>query len=116
MFADPQSITVNAVAQSLPRIQVNPTSSVYQKSDGTRRLTISQDSSKGRRRSLFRHDVTVVAADPVSAVNVSKTMSIYIVIDKPDFGFNQTTVEQEVAGTLAALTTAAVDKLYAGEF
>jgi len=41
MFADPQSVTVNSVAQSLPAIAREANASVYQKDDATYKLTIS---------------------------------------------------------------------------
>jgi hypothetical protein len=115
MFADPQSVTVNAVAQSMPRVSTNGKLTIYQKSDETFKLTISHTPSGNRIRSLARIDQRAVVADPLTAENDYQTLSVYTVIDRPNYGFTQTQVEQLVTGFQAWLTTANVDKLFGQE-
>jgi len=115
MFSDPQSVTVNAVAQSMPKIETNVRKGVFRKADGTFQLTISHTPAKNRVRSMFRLDQNAIVADPISLLNDSETLSAYLVIDRPTFGFTQTQLEQLVAGLTSALTTTVVGKLYAQE-
>lgn len=88
MFTDPQSVTYNAVAQSLPRTESSGTTSTYSKDDETFTLQVSHQTTKsGRLRHLVRLDQTKVAEDPFVA-NVSREAgaSIQFVIDEPDGG------------------------------
>jgi hypothetical protein len=115
MFADPISVTVNSVAQSMPRVETNGRKSVYQKGDETFTLTISHAKTGSRVRSMARSDQRAIVPDPLTSVNDYETMSFYCVIDRPEAGFSVTQVEQLVAGFQAWLTTSVVDKLYGQE-
>jgi len=115
MLTDPQSITVNAVAQSMPKTESSGTSSVYEKADGTFRLKISHQTSKGRVRSLARFEQRAVVADPLTAVNDYETLVFYVNIDRPEVGFTSTQVQQLVAGFSTWLNGTMVDKLYGRE-
>lgn len=115
-FADPQSVTVNAVGQSMARTLTSGSSSTYSKADGTFKLTISHTrSGKDRIRSMARIDQRAIVPDPLTAVNDYETLSYYVVIDRPEAGFTMVQVEQLVAGFNAYLTNATVDKLYGQE-
>lgn len=110
-FADPQTITVNSVAKVCNRVETIAGKSVYMTADGEYKLTISSVESKKRTRRLARVDVRVVAADPISAVNASKTVSVYIVVDEPDFGFDDTALTNIVTGFKTWLDATAIGKL-----
>jgi hypothetical protein len=45
-FADPQSVTINAVAQSLPRVSTGNNESTYLKDDGTVKLSFRHSYGK----------------------------------------------------------------------
>lgn len=115
MFADPQSITVNAVAQSMPRISSTGTKSTYRKSDGTYQLTISHSESNNRVRSMARVDNKAIVTNPLDSTNDFDTLSFYVVVDRPVFGFTQTQVDQLIAGFKTWLDSAAITKLFAQE-
>lgn len=115
LFADPQVITVNAVAKSMPRIKTDGTSSIYQLSDETFKMMISHQVSKLRLRSMVRIDQRAVVADPLTAVNDYETLSVYTVIDRPPVGFALTSVEQLLAAHKVWLDNAAIGKLYGQE-
>jgi len=115
MFTDPQSVTVNAVAQLMPRISSSGLKTIYQKSDGNWTFTISHQPSKGRIRSMVRIDQRAVVADPLTAVNDYETLSFYVVIDRPEYGFSMVQCEQLIAGFKTWLDNTAVDKLYGQE-
>jgi len=102
MFADPQSVTVNAVAQSLPAISREGKKSVYQKNDGSYTLTISHDTNTKRERHLVRLDHRKTVSDPLTpANNVDVSASVYVVIDNPITGFTDTELSNDAAGLLA---------------
>lgn len=117
-FADPQSITINAVAQSLPRVSVGPNASVYQKDDASYKETVSHQYGKRTRRSL-RLDYTITAADPlITGTNRTYSMSAYLVVDVPPSGFTIAAQKLQVDGLLAYLSAssgAKVTQLLGGE-
>jgi hypothetical protein len=112
MFTDPEVVTVNAVAKSMPRVSSKDNSSIYQLADGTFKLTLSHTPTKDRIRSMGRIDQRKVVADPLTSVNDYETLSFYFVIDRPIYGFSSTEVEQLVAGLKTWLDNTAIDKLY----
>lgn len=116
LFAEPQTVTINAVAQTLPRIQSSP-SGVFRKDDGSVKLSVSHNLGK-RNRSTVRLDFTKIAADPLTAENTEFSMSTYVVVDTPIRGF--TVVEQKqivdaLTAWLTASTGANVTKLMGHE-
>lgn len=112
MFADPQSITVNSVAQSMPRIETSGTSSKYSKDDETFKLNISHTKTNDRIRSMARVDQRAIVPDPLTAVNDYETLGVYLVIDRPIVGFTATQVDYVVQALKTWLSTANVTKLY----
>lgn len=116
MFADPQSVTVNAVAKSMPRVETGTRKCIYQMNDQTFTLTIShQTQTNGRIRHMVRIDQRAIVTDALSNTNDYDTLSYYFVIDRPGYGFTMAQVEQLVAGLNAWTTTANVDKIFGQE-
>jgi hypothetical protein len=117
-FADPQSITVNAVAQSLPRVSVGQDRSSYSKDDGTYKLTLSHQYGKRIRRTA-RVDGQKTSADPLTPANsVLSSMSVYIVADVPKTGYSiveQKQICDALVAYLSASSGANVTKLLGGE-
>lgn len=117
-FSDPQSVTINAVAQTLPRVSVEGNSSVYQKDDGTVKLTASHTLGK-RKRSLLRLDFQKIAADPlISSTSIVYSMSVQLVVDRPLTGFTvaeQKQIVDAVSGYLTASSGANTTKFLGGE-
>lgn len=115
MFTDPQSVTIDGVANSLPRVNTQATKSIYKTADGSLQLTLSHQASKGRTRRMMRLDKVVVAADPLSAVNSYQTAAVYLVSDSPDVGFSIDNIDDIVQGFKTWLSTANVSKVLGGE-
>lgn len=116
MFSDPQSVTINSVAQSMPRVETSGKKTVYSKADETFKVTISHTPTKDRVRSMARIDQRAIVTNPLDSTQSDyDTLSFYCVIDRPNYGFTMTQVEQLVTGFQAWLNTAAVDKLYGQE-
>jgi hypothetical protein len=90
MLADPQSVTINSVAKSLPAVSRGIGTSSYKYSDGTINLTVAHQYGKRTRRTA-RLDFSKIAADPlISANNILYSMSAYLVVDLPITGFSNT--------------------------
>jgi len=116
MFSDPQSITVNAVAQSLPAIARNTNDSVYQKDDASYKMTIAHQFKPERNRFTIRIDATKTAVDPlVSANNRVYSQSCYIVIDKPVVGYSNAEASYIGLALAAYCTSANLLKVLGGE-
>jgi ketopantoate hydroxymethyltransferase len=105
-FADPQSVTINAVANSLPRTSSGVNSGGFSTSDGITKLLVSHSYGKRIRRTA-RIDYAKIAADTYNpTLNVRSTMSAYVVVDVPPTGF--TVAEQKyIVDALTLWLTAA---------
>ena len=117
MFADPQSVTINAVAASLPRVGSSAPQRLgtFQSADGTVRLDVRQDQSQNRFRREVRLTQKKVAADPISAVNKEVSTSVLIVIDEPKWGFSDTEIGYLTAAMVAWFTNPKRDQVLGGE-
>ncbi len=117
-FADPQSVTINAVANSLPRVSVGTDRSSYSKDDGTVKLTISHQYGKRNRRTV-RVDAQKISADPLIPSNsIQSSMSVYIVADVPKTGYSiveQKQICDALVAYLSASSGANVTKVLGGE-
>jgi hypothetical protein len=117
-FADPQSVTINAVAQTLPRTSTLGTKGTFTKEDGNVSLIVSHDLGARSRRTI-RLDHRKVGADPFNgALNAKYSMSVYLVVDHPQVGYTNTEIKQIVDGLTAYLTAssgARVTQLLGGE-
>lgn len=118
MFADPQTVTINAVANTLPRIVAGVNQGAFQKDDATVKLS-AQHQYGNRTRRTIRIDHNKIAADPlISAQNIKYSMSTYLVIDQPITGYTNAELKQVIDGFVAYLTAssgAQITKLLGGE-
>lgn len=116
MFADPQTVTVNSVAQTLAAISREPHASHYREDVAEYSLKISHQETAKRNRRVVRLDRVVVAADPfIPTQNVTQSVSYYLVIDAPLAGFTNTQMKDDVLGLTAWLSSANVLKVLGGE-
>lgn len=117
MFADPQSVTINAVAQSMPRVSSsNPEKAgVFKTANGDYNVTISQNSTANRFRREVRLTQTKVAADPLTSVNKQVSTSVIITVDEPRWGFSDVELGYLTSGLIAWFSAGNRDKLLGGE-
>lgn len=115
MLTDPQVVTVNSVAQSMPRVESNGLKAVYLTNDENFRLDVSHTDTGNRVRSLAKITQRKVVTDPLSSDNDYDTSSLQIVIDRPKVGFSLTELEQLRTGFLAWYSAATFAKLYGKE-
>lgn len=115
MFADPTSITVNAVAKSMARTGTGINQAEYAGPDGLR-MKVSHSYGK-RERSVFRLDSRKIGADPLATgINREFSEAVYLVIDQPAVGFSDTETTNLVNALLDALKTPAnLAKFVGGE-
>jgi hypothetical protein len=116
MLADPQSVTVNAVAISLPRTVASATSNTYTSADGNTSMTTRQTSTSSRFRREIRISQQKVAADPISALNKQIGTSVYLVIDEPKFGFSDAELGYLIDALKAWSSSTNYNKVLGGEF
>lgn len=116
MLADPQSVTINAVATSLPRTSMGPTVNVYTAADGNTSMTTKQNQTGSRFRREVRLSQKKIAADPISSVNKEIGVSVYLVIDEPKAGFTDTEIKYLISALTGWLTSANQDKILGAEF
>lgn len=118
MFTDPQSVTINAVPNTLPRTEQEGQSAAYTKDDGTLTLTVShQETKNGRLRHAVKLDQSKIAADPFVAGNSRLSgAAITFVIDEPNAGqFSNADLLLLAKGLIAWGTDANLTKVIAGE-
>lgn len=116
MFAEPITITVNAVPLSFTKQSPKDSSSVWSTADGLWTLTISHSIIRKNNqeyvRSVSRLDQKKIVADPLTAVNDFQTFSSYTVEERPTFGFTSTEIKNQVSGYSTWLNLSATqDKL-----
>jgi hypothetical protein len=117
VLADPQSVTINAVATSLAKTQNGQTQNVFTSTDGKTTMTTKQNVSAKRFRREVRLGQTKIAADPISAVNAESGVSVYLVIDEPRSGvFTDAEIGYLVEALKGWLTNANQLKVLGGEF
>lgn len=117
MFADPQSITVNSVAQSLARIGSPAPSTLgsFRTADGVYAFSVHQNSTKARFRREIRLTKTAIAVDPISAENKAVSASIIFAVDEPRWGFTDADLKYMIDGLKTYFVTARQDQLLTGE-
>jgi hypothetical protein len=118
MLTDPQTVTINAIANTLPRISSGVNSGAFQKDDTTVKLEISHQYGKRNRR-LVKLTHSKIAADPlISSTNIRYSMSVNLVVDVPTTGYTVAEAKQVVDGITAWCTASSganITKLLGGE-
>lgn len=117
MLADPQSVTINAVATSLAKTNQGPNQNVFTSADGKTAMTTKQNVTSARFRREVRLAQTKIAADPISAINKESGVSVYLVVDEPRSGvFSDTEIGYLIDALKAWLTSTNYNKVLGGEY
>lgn len=116
MLADPQTVTINAVATPLPRTSQGATANVYTSADGNTSMTTKQNLTASRFRREVRLSQKKIAADPISAINTEKGVSVYLVIDEPRTGFTDVEIGYLIDALKGWLVSANYNKVLGGEY
>lgn len=115
MLSDPQTISVSAIAIPMPKVKIEGSKTTYQSADGLHRLIIQSTESKANTRYLVRFEEDVVSPDPISSVNKKVTLSMYLVVDQPAFGIDDTRAAAIWAGFTGLVTSSLLTKILGGE-
>lgn len=117
-YTDPQTVTINAVANVLPRTSNGVDTGAFTKDDGNVQLKVAHTYGKRTRRTA-RIDLAKIAADPlISAQNIRYNMACYLVVDVPVTGFTVVEQKQLIDGFAVWLTASSganITKLLGGE-
>jgi len=118
-FADPQSIKINGVTTSLPRVATGEGNSRYSSADGLTVLKASTTENGKRKRQQIRLDLAKVAPSLlIPTQNERQSMSCYLVFDRPIEGYTNTEALKAYEGffeSLQASEKALINKLLGGE-
>lgn len=118
MFTDPQTLTINAVANVLPRTSSGVNLGAFTKDDGTVKLSVANQYGKRVRRQV-RVDFSKIAPNPlISAQSILYNMSTYLVVDLPVTGFTIAEAKQPIDAFvtwLSASSGANITKILGGE-
>lgn len=117
-FADPQSVTINAVAISMPRTASGVNSGGFTSADGLTTLAVAHAYGKRTRRAISLGS-SKISADPLlPSQNVKFSSTWRLTCDAPVGGFTNTELKLQADGFLAALTAssgAKITQLLGGE-
>lgn len=117
MLADPQSITIDGTAISLPRVLTGTREGLF--ADASTQISTESTAKNGRIRSVTRLTQTKVTSDPlVGATNIVVSDAISLTINRPTQGFSDDEVVKQITGFIAWLTAgtnANLKKIVAGE-
>jgi hypothetical protein len=116
VLADPQSVTVNAVAIPLPKTSIGPTVNVYTSADGVTAMTTKQNVTSSRFRREVRLSQHKVVADPISGLNKDLGLSVYLVVDEPKSGFSDAEIGYLIDALKTWLSSANYNKVLGGEY
>lgn len=114
-LSDPLSVTIDSGTFSLPRVMDDLEQATYVAADQTLSEIVSSRLLKASRiRSTIRLDRSLVAADPITALNRTLSGSVYVVCDFPTWGFTEAQkvgMFTGLSGQLSASTNAMLKKV-----
>jgi len=118
-YTDPQTVTVDAVPHTLPRVLTGTTVGKFVSADALRELTIDPRGTAKRRRNVGRFFTKRTVLDPLgSGLSTQVQSMVSITIDRPTSGVTDAEIEKDLLGLIAwltASTNANLKKLVAGE-
>lgn len=114
-LSDPQTITIDGAANSLPRTGMTGNSGTFAKADATRTLEIRHSSGSRFRHVIKLYDTKVVSNALVPSQNQAVNMSAHFVVDIPKNGYTVDEAAKIAAGLAAWFTVGNLTKVLAGE-
>lgn len=110
-FADPQTVTVNAVAIAMPRTGSDVNTGIFTAADGQSDLVVSHQLGK-RGVNRIRFHQYLIAADPYTpSTNQLIDHSVSLVYNGPKSGFTAVQKKQLVDGFIAYLSASSGAKI-----
>lgn len=117
-LTDPQSVTLNSSAVSLPRVLTDTGVGTFTNYDAKTRMRVNHTYGRRTRRNV-RLDLSKITADPlVASTNREVSASVGFWVDLPVSGFSAADLEDLSKGILTWLTASSnanLKKVLAGE-
>lgn len=117
-LSDPQSVTIDGVAISLPRVFTEGNQSRYKNTTSGVEMTVSHQYAQRTRR-VVRLDKSLIVPDPLhTGINLMQRGAVYTVFDVPQMGFTPDDMLKLSLGHIGALTAstnALLKKVLEGE-
>lgn len=118
-LADPQTITVNAVAQSLKRVSSGVNTGTFRTNDGNFVLDIAHTYNKRGRHTVSLRQRKIVADPLAPTLNIEVSQTVRVIVDTPN-NLAFTVAENKLlwdgfAAWLAASSGAVETQLLGGE-
>lgn len=117
-FTDPQSITIDGVTTSLPRVLTGTNKGEFTSADSAIQIEVQPSNGKTKVR-VARLRVSKVTSDPlVTTTNVRVSDLVSLTVIRPLDGFSDAEIEKQIAGFFAwftASTNANLKKFIVGE-
>lgn len=116
-FSDPQSVTFDGAAKSLPRTGAGATSGLFRSADQKFRLVIAHNTTKGGRvQHVARLELADIVANPlVPSTNSAITAAATFTVNQPSNGLDAETIKDLAAALVAWATEGNLVKLVTGE-
>jgi hypothetical protein len=119
MFADPQTLTVNADPKVMPRVSNAGYESIYRTAQGVYALRVSHDLQAKKERHLVEFSRKDLVTNPYSTLQQDAILKVQLVIDNPNWGLISDTeityCVNALCAWLTASSSAAVTKLLGNE-
>jgi hypothetical protein len=117
-FTEPLSVTISGTTTPLPRTSVGTNQSEYTSANGL--IVVKASHTYGKRtRRMLRIDTSKLSPDVLQpTINAKKSMSLYMVFDTPDEGFDnveELAVYQGFKTLITATSDDMIKKLLGGE-
>lgn len=102
-LTDPQSVTIDGTAYSLPRLTGGGGRQPYTSADGLTSFVVLQSSGK-RKRSAIRIEKKKVVTDPLTGLSSYGDAAVYVMFDRPLMGFSNDELYKIFVGLSTAMT------------
>lgn len=107
MYSDPQSITLNGSAVSLPRTASGVDTGGFTAADGNVKMTVQHQYGKRARRTVRIDHKKIVPDELLATVSKQVSASVYIVVDTPLVGYTGAEQKQIIDALTAWLAAGA---------
>lgn len=114
-LTDPQSVTVDSEAKSLPRTGFSPNSGTFTSEDGNLQLQVSHQQASRIRHMVRLSDKRAVSNPLVPDQNLAVSMSSHLVIDMPRNGYTVAEIADLSAALTAWCTVSNLTKVISGQ-
>ncbi|DAD49991.1 TPA_asm: coat protein [ssRNA phage Gerhypos.1_36] len=117
-YSDPQTVTIDSVANSLARTATGANTGAFTLNDGSIQLSVAHTYGKRTRRTARITHKKIVSDPLLPSTNVPVSMSFYVVADVPVQGYSVDEIQKIITGFTTWMTASSganITKLLGGE-